>query len=374
MTARRGALTRKLSVNTVTTMEEAEALTPEWHELATSVAAEPFATPALALPWWRHFGRGVLHIVTVRGPSGELVGVAPFHRRKIAGIDLFRPLGHGLGAITCFLRAPIKADVSRLLLDGLLADATSPGVHSIDLRLDDPVLRDSRRRDDLAVHATLHDECPLIDLGSVDGSADFLTGSARSGLRKTLARTDRALEESVVRLDTATSPEAVIRAFERIEPLYDAAEEERPRLHLGRPPHRSFLLEALHELAVRDQTTLLTLLIDDEPAAFDLYVRVGTVAYAILGRFHPSHANISPGHLLLRSAIDEFAGSDTEQIDLQLGGDEYKTRWATSSADTVEAVIAPAGTVRRHRSLVTALEVTHRWRADVRSLLDRGTG
>lgn len=373
MTARRGALTRRLAVDIVSTLEDAEQLAPEWDELATTVAAQPFAIPGLALPWWRHLGRGHLHIITVRSPTGDLVGVAPFHRRRFAGVDLVRPLGHGMGAIACFLQAPIKADVGRLLLDGMLGEKSTSGLHAPDLRLDDPVLRDARRREDLAVRAVLHDECPLIELDGIAGSEGLLAGPERAGLRKSLARADRRLADSSVTVEAATTPADVVRAIERVGPVYDAAENEWPRLHLGRPPYRDFLLDALGEMATRNQATILTLVVDDEPVAFDLHVHVGTVTYAILGRFDPSHAEISPGHLLLRAAVDRFAGTGIDHLDLQLGGDEYKTRWAGTTADTVEIEISSPDSMARHRALVTALEWTHRRRADVGSLLQRGT-
>lgn len=373
MTARRGSLTKRLTVDTVTSVDDAQVLAPEWHALAGSVSAQPFATPGMAIPWWRHLGRGSLHIVTVRNPSGALVGLAPFHRRRIAGVDLIRPLGHGLGAVAGFLQAPIKADVGRLLVDGLLADGSVPGIQATDLRLDDPVLRDSRRRDDLDVRAVLHDECPIIDVDGITGASDFLAGSGRAGLRKSLARADRELAASSVEVAAATTPDELVQAFERSGPVYDAAEADRPRLHLGDEPHRSFLLEALDDLGKRDQATYLTLLVDGEPVAFDLHVRIGSIVYAVLGRFHPAHAAISPGHLLLRDAVDRFAGSDVNRIDLQLGGDNYKTRWATGSVDTVATTIGQRGTQHRHRLLTTGLELAHRGRGGARSAVGRLT-
>ena len=213
MTSRRGALTRRLTVDIVSSMDDARSLAPEWDELASTVGAQPFAIPAMALPWWHHLGRGSLHIATVRTPAGELVGVAPFHRRRIAGVDLVRPLGHGLGAVASFLQAPIKADVGRLLVDGLLSDGTAPGLHIADLRLDDPVLRDSRRRDDLDVHATLHDECPLIELSGLGDAVDLLAAPTRSGLRKSLARADRALNGRRVTVAAASEAPKTCRCI-----------------------------------------------------------------------------------------------------------------------------------------------------------------
>ena len=70
-------------------------------------------------------------------------------------------------------------------------------------------------------------------------------------------------------------------------------------------------------------------------------MRSGSVANAWLGRFDPDAAEWSPGHLLLRAGVDWAMSAGVATIDLQLGADEYKRRWADDAYDTVRVIAAP---------------------------------
>jgi alpha-maltose-1-phosphate synthase len=370
MTRRAGAATRSLSVEVLTSLDEAIAIEHEWDDLARRTRAQPFALPALALSWWRHLGKGELRIVTARSTAGELVGLAPFHERRVGGFGVVRPLGHGMGAIASPLAAPVKADVAGLLIGALLGGG-SRAVHCSDLAQSEPALRSARRNPDLAVHATLHDECPVVDLVGAESAEALLGSSAFSGVRKQLNRTDRDLAGRSVEVHQATGRDEVLAAFAEVRSLYDRAEEERPRLHLGRGVHGEFFGEALEALAERGQVALLVLRIDGAAAAFDVHVRNGRTAYAVLGRMHPDAASWSPGHLLLRSGIDWALASDVDRIDLQLGADQYKTSWSTSSYDTFEVVVSEPRSMRGARLLLGGIESAHRLRRGVVELVGR---
>jgi CelD/BcsL family acetyltransferase involved in cellulose biosynthesis len=49
----------------------AETPADEWQALAAECGGGPFHLPGLALPWWRHLGRGQLRIVTVRNGAAS---------------------------------------------------------------------------------------------------------------------------------------------------------------------------------------------------------------------------------------------------------------------------------------------------------------
>jgi CelD/BcsL family acetyltransferase involved in cellulose biosynthesis len=368
MTRRAGAATRALSVAVLTSLDEAVAIEQEWDALARRTSAQPFGLPALALAWWRRLGKGELRIVTVRSAAGELVGVAPLHERRIGGFGVVRPLGHGMGAIASPLSAPVKADVDGLLVGAALGDG-SRAVHCADLAHGDPALRSARRNPDLAVHATLHDECPVIDFAGAQSAEALLGGPAFSGVRKQLNRTDRDLAGRSVDVHQATGRDEVLAAFAEVRSLYDCAEEARPRLHLGRGVHGEFFGEALASLAERGQVAFLVLRIDGAAAAFDVLVRNGRTAYAILGRMHPDAASWSPGHLLLRAGIDWALASGLDRIDLQLGADQYKTSWSTGSYDTFEVVVSEPRSLLGARLLLGGVESAHRLRRGVVELV-----
>ena len=374
MTRRAGSLTRALTVDVVRDVAGLEPLVAEWNELASADDAQPFAFPGLAVPWWRHCGRGELRVASARTPSGDLVGVAPFHRRRLAGLDVLRPLGHGLGAVATFAEAETKADVTRVLLDGLLTDTNRTVLHATDLPLDGRLLQTARRHPDLAVHAVLHDENPVIELGEIRHVDDLLASPDRQPLRKLLARADRSLTGHSVSIDIVTGPAAVAAAFESLLPLYDAAEVDRPRLHLGRGQFGGFFVEALDALARNRHLAILTLMIDSEPAAFDIHVVSGSTAFAILGRFDPRFAEMSPGHLLLRAGVQWALEADLERIDLQLGGDRYKTLWSTTSCDTMDTVISSPKLARPARAVVSGVSSAYGARQSLASWIADRTG
>jgi CelD/BcsL family acetyltransferase involved in cellulose biosynthesis len=130
-------------------------------------------------------------------------------------------------------------------------------------------------------------------------------------------------------------------------------------LHFDRAPYDRFFRSTLGALAERGQVAVLTLEINGEPAAFDVYVLVGSVAYAILGRYDPCGADFSPGLLLMDRGVQWAADSGIGRIDWQLGADPYKLRWATSSYDTFNIVAGNPVRTKAARSLLTAFDVAY---------------
>lgn len=370
MTKRRGSLTKSLTVERITSLADAETLAPEWNALAEQGTPSPFALPALALPWWRHLGKGKLRIVTVRSTTGELFGVAPFHERRLAGLDIVRPLGHGVGAIASTLTASVKADVGGLLLNELLAGPRTV-LDAADMRLDDALVRSVRRTEQFAFNAVLHDECPVIDLTGVASATELLAQPSHKPLRQQLAKADRALESQSVTVDVATSPAETVAAFDAVMGLYGEAETDRPRLHMGLGAHGAFFREALEGLAKLQQVAFLTLLVDGEPAAFDVYVISPTEVSAIVGRYRPSMAEWSPGHLLLRAGVDWAISTGVDTLDLQLGSDRYKTLWSTHSLDTFSVNVSPPALMGLARTAVAGVESAYKLRSIVGKRLAR---
>lgn len=74
------------TVTLVDTATALEALMPDWTRLFyASAAPNPFAHPLWMSTWARHFVKpSQLYILAVRDAGGELVGVAPFYRKRYA--------------------------------------------------------------------------------------------------------------------------------------------------------------------------------------------------------------------------------------------------------------------------------------------------
>ena len=65
----------KLKIDELNT-SQFETLEEEWSELCRQSIVTPFQFPQWLIPWWHHFGGGILKAVTFRY-NGELIGFAP---------------------------------------------------------------------------------------------------------------------------------------------------------------------------------------------------------------------------------------------------------------------------------------------------------
>ena len=105
-------------IETLTTLEQLEALAPEWRALLQKTSLRtPSRSPLWQLTWWRHFGsrrtsacRHEMRVFVVRDAGGALVAVAPMtltHRPGF-GPSLFRELQFfGADPYVTQLRGPV---------------------------------------------------------------------------------------------------------------------------------------------------------------------------------------------------------------------------------------------------------------------------
>ena len=372
MTRSRAKATGSLEVEVVTSLDRARSIQDEWTELAVVCDAGPFGHPAFALAWWEHLGKGRLHLVTVRDGAGTLVGVAPFHVRSLGGLDVVRWLGHGLGTVGQLLIGRTKADVASTIWEAV--DPGRVALQLLEYRHGGAGLL-ALRQGRWSVRAELRELCPVIDLRGVAGAAELLDRPDRRSLRKHLAKTDRRLERDSTKVSiTRAETLAQIRdALPAVTAVYDAAEAARPRQHLLRGPYRPFLVAAMEDAARAGHLALLVADIDGEPAAFDLHLGIGSTASVWLGRHHPAAAAHSPGHLLLRAGVDWATAAGFDRLDLQLGGDEYKMRWAFETYDTIGVTAAASPrALARLTTTVAAVDTGFRVRSHLRRLTHPG--
>ncbi len=367
------AATRDLVVEVLTEEDVVREIQPDWQQLAARCGAQPFGLPDMALAWWEHLGKGELAVVTARSASGELLGLAPFFRRSKAKLDLVSFLGNGLGAVGELLIDPgeSKADVPGAIWSELFR-RSKPVLQLTEFRHRGGGLQSLRRSEHWAVQSTLRDECPVIELGGCSSAEELLATPLRSGLRKKLNKAKRLVGDANLRLNIASEPGDILGEWERLGPLYDRAQEYKPRLHLGRGPFSPFFTQALHDLGANGQAAILSLDIDGAPAAFDVFVMNGSTAYAILGCFEPELSRYSPGQLLTQHGCQWALESGYSRIDLQLGADEYKLRWsANESYDTLGVVATAAGQMERTQLALKAIEVAHTAKQKISDLQGR---
>jgi CelD/BcsL family acetyltransferase involved in cellulose biosynthesis len=139
-------------------------------------------------------------------------------------------------------------------------------------------------------------------------------------------------------IEVVVDADRLAEVVPELDAVHDAAEAARPRQHLLAAPWRAFTLDAMERTARRGQLAVFLARQGDRPVAFDLCFRVGTRLGNWLGRFDPVAAEISPGHLLLRRELEWCAEQGVTTLDLLVGEDEYKMRWATDAYPTLHLV------------------------------------
>jgi CelD/BcsL family acetyltransferase involved in cellulose biosynthesis len=322
---------RDWTVDVLSRPDDVERIVEDWDELARAGSGAPFTLPAVALAWWEHLGRGRLRVTTVRDGDGRLRAVAPLHARPLGPGRALRWLGTGLGSVCEVVgddeaAAAVWSTIRRDVLDLYEYPVGGTGYSAL--------VTDASR----PVHRRPMESCPVIDLDGLDGLDALLAG--RKNLRKTLARADRAVEATgePFEVEVVTAGVRLAEVLPEIESVFDAAEAARPRQHLLRAPWRDFTVAALGAAARRNQLAVFIARLGTRAVACDIDIVVGRRLGVWYGRFDPSVAELSPGHLLLRRQVRWALDHRLATVDLLVGEHEYKLRWATSSYPTVHVV------------------------------------
>ncbi len=272
----------------------------------------------------------------VRDEAGRVRAVAPLHTRPLGPLRAVRWLGTGLGSVCEVVAAPGDDDAadavwsslhpSRDVLDLVEYVVAGAGSGGLGPASTHPVRR------------TPMESCPVIDLAAVGSAAGLL--STRKNLRKALARAERATDQSgrPFTVEAVTDAARVSDVLPEIVAVVDAAEAARPRQHLLRPPWRDFTVSALTDAAHRGQLAAFVGRHGDRPVSIDINFVVGSRMGAWFGRFDPTAAEISPGHQLLRAEVGWAVDTGLRTIDLLVGEDDYKMRWATGTYATEHVV------------------------------------
>ncbi|MCW2815746.1 MAG: hypothetical protein JWN84_3201 [Nocardioides sp.] len=327
-----------LVVAVVDDLAAADALAPEWDELASACDAGALVRPAHSLAWWRHLGHGHLRLVTVR-EDGRLVALAPLHERRVGPVQVVRWLGHGLGTIAEALVRPGHEHAAVALWTA--AGGRGRVLDLVESRAASPALPALWSLDPTGRRTTVtpRDRCPVMDLGD-DGLAHLATPASKN-LRKTLRRADAALETAGVEhhVEIAVGTTRFEALLPDIRTVFDIAEAARPRQHLLRPPYEGFVLDYLRGEVAAGRGVALVGYVGDRPVSFTLAMLVdqdvSTLALWI-ARFDPDAGDYSPGHLLLRETFRWAPSHGVRRIDQLLGESQTKNQWATSSYETVD--------------------------------------
>jgi CelD/BcsL family acetyltransferase involved in cellulose biosynthesis len=162
------------------------------------------------------------------------------------------------------------------------------------------------------------------------------------------------------RVEVADDPASWDRLRGPVQQVYDAAEEAHPRQHLMQGRTGEFTADFVTRAVARGEALVITGCADDHPVCFDIVLTTPTTWSWWVGRFEPTAASVSPGHLLLRAGLLLAAGRGVSRIDLLLGDAEYKRRWTTGSYSTHDVMSGRRVAVAAVSTFVRCAELRRR--------------
>ncbi|HEX2698716.1 MAG TPA: GNAT family N-acetyltransferase [Acidimicrobiales bacterium] len=342
------------------TLDALWALEREWRGLsAAGRMRNPFLTWEWVSSWMECFsGSNRPNVVMVRGPGGELVGIAPLVRRtrRYRGVPVRELAFVGTGPA-----APDHLDV--LCMDGAEEDVAGAvlghlrgGRYGFDLL----TLRGAAAGSPLVSRllaavppdhrVTTEEPCPYVRLPSTWD--EYLAGRSIE-FAKNLRRRRRRLAED--------HPSATCRRVDEPQAL-DAAMDDLVRLHSSRftgPDGGAFAdpgLERFHRMVARrflaqGWLRLYMLEVDGRPIAVRYGFAHGGVFWAYITGYDQTFARYSPSTQLNAHAIGEAIAEGLHEFDFLQGDEQYKAEWTSDRRHDVNVTVpARAGL----RALVSA--------------------
>src|SRR5205823_2603809 len=139
--------------------------------------------------------------------------------------------------------------------------------------------------------------------------------------------------------------DAVSAAFGSFSRMHVARFLDTGRIsNLCRPERRDFLKELAHQFSESSAVTLSQLTIGDRPIAWNYGFQFGGSWFWYQPTFDSKFEALSPGHCLLTHIVAEACDqNDMQVVDLGLGAEGYKERFANGTRATVH------GTLNRSR-------------------------
>ena len=327
----------------------AEALAPEWDELAVA-GSNPVAGPAWVLAWWRHVAPpGLQARVVVLREGQALIGLAPFYlASRRAGVAEYRLMADDFGVCMRPLALPgrerdLAAAVGRALDGGEPRagrlrfgpmSAATPWIE--ELRATWP----GRRRP--LVRTLRQEGVPAIRLR--EPSYEDWLATLSSKLRRDLRRSERLFEEAqgTSRWSDAATLHADAEAFAR---LHSERWEGRgwSRLADLGPRLAPWLEDLCSGTLASGRVGLCVLELAGETICVDLHMSAGAEAVGVNVGWDPRQARLAPAKIALLQVLRSAFQKGCERFDLGVGTQQNKLRIANESEPVAWTALIPAG-------------------------------
>ena len=303
-----------------------------WDQLvAGSRLRSPFSSWIWQREWVRAFAQGRrLEIRRVRDADERLVALLPLYETEaghaclVGGadvsdyVDLIALRGREEDAWAALLQARAASDE---VWDLHAVPAASPTVTA---------LPELARAVGLSAVATLEERCPVLDLPpSWEAYLASLPGKHRHELARKLRRFDR--EASDGRVSSASRPAEIEARLGDFLDLHRRSRVGKERFMDARM--EVFFRRVTSLLAERDGVRLWFLDLASGPLAAFLCLEWDGVVGLYNSGFHPAHAALSPGLVLLAAAIRDAIERGKRRFDFLRGEERYKYEFGPSPED-----------------------------------------
>lgn len=312
---------------------ELDGLIPEWTVLADSCGRSFYGRPWYSLSWWSQIGRGELAVFWARR-AGRLVALAPLHRRRIAGQEVLRLLGHGLGTIGEILvedEAAGQALWEFVARDGAALQLTH-------VRPDDAAMLALRRHSQWRQHIEINDRCLARPLPKGVATRDL---HSKRTLRH-LARHRRDLERAhgPFRIEVIDDVLGLRSRWPDMARVAERADANRDRLNLFGPPWAEFTRTLLEHEATHGTLIILGATAGGRWFAHQVAFRHHAEMALWVSRFDPAYAAYRPGHLIHEWLVDHHDERGVASFDSLLGEDSFKLSWTNTGYDVATLTAA----------------------------------
>ncbi len=358
----------------ITELSRLEPLRAEWDELA--VAGQlPLMSPACVTAWWRHLAPPAAELrVVASWEDGALIGLAPFY------VDLAGRggrLGLRLPGIELGGRlAPLAAPEHRQAVAGALAETLADSSLCPDLVALEgtPLTADwaeslreawpGRRRP--ASRRYQVSGSPTVSLRAT--SFDAWLSAKSSNFRREMRRLRRqfAAAGGAIRSSTLNTLRSDVDIFVR---LHGSRWEERGSSSFaGLGVSLPAVLNDIGQALVNQEGRFRLLLfeVEGEPISAQLFLAAGGRVLYINGGWDERFARFKPSMLGLLAVIEDAFERGEDRVDLGLGEQHYKLRFADGDDPVAWTILIPPG---MRLPLTLLRTVPMRARATLQSML-----
>ncbi len=315
--------------------------------LQLSGTTNPFMSFEWLSTWWKYWGKGKRLQLFFFDRGGTTVGFVPLFSTRSMGVTNYYVVGHRTSNYLDVVSAPGEQEAVLRALCRTLAERRSPTLLNLmDVSSASPTYEALRAlAGDRTVGLSFYRlyTCPFAALGE-DWQKYFagVMGRKHRSQVRSAARRLAGLGDVRLRVLADAGP------IEDMLPKVRAIHEERFRRQYNNAlgdRKIAFLQELLPSMS-GNAIALVVLELDEEPIAFLLGLKSGSVLIDYIQGFDPAFERYSPGNLLIFELTEWLVSAGYEALDFSKGDEVYKRRWSTGETENYLALIAIGSGIR----------------------------